>query len=298
MVKKFLKREGDNWFLDAGEKGASGPPGPIGVTGGIGPTGDTGPAGPQGDTGPTGPAGSGGGGGGITSTTYSFEDDFDYVGLTSGAAIATGGVNVPTGKGSWFINAQTSSGSVILTNSTTEHPGVLGVRTATAAGSGVGMVMRRCVGSTTNQNYIHSTKIEQQTWIASISQSALGRVWIGFTDAPGAVPNNAIVFKQDTVVLGNSNFWCVCRAAGVETGTSFDSGVPCVAGQFYKFEIKQTVLGTITFEIDGVQVASTSTNIPNTLLNDAAWIFSNASSGVANQLDIDYHSVMSKTLNR
>jgi hypothetical protein len=314
MVKKFLKREGDNWFLDAGEKGASGPPGPIGPTGGPGPTGPTGDTGPAGDTGPSGPTGPAGSSG-VSSVAYSFEDDFDYVNMVSGTTtVTTAGVNLATGKGSWFIIAtNVTSGAITLTNSTADHPGVLTLGTGVAGASGSGIVLERGSLAGVGANHIHSSKIEQVEWIININTGQMGliKTLIGLSTAPSTntppnitPANGAISFRYDPVNLGNTNFWCVCQTDGSFAGVSgptitvVDSGVPCVALQFYNLKIKQAVLGTFTFEIDNVEVASINTTIPNTLLNTAMHLRTNNSSGINAFMSIDYVGLQSKSLTR
>ncbi len=262
--------------------------GPFATVGAVGPTG---PAGP---TGPTGPAG----GGSISPANYAFEDDFDYVGLATGTAVNTTGVNLPTGKGNWFVNASTLSGSIVLTGSSAEHPGVLILRAADPAASGSGMTIRRGTAASAAQTFLAATKIEQQTWIASVSNVTVVRTLLGFSDgATSSIPVNALGFRQNAAVLGNSNWWCSCRAGSVET--VLDSGVLAVASQFYNLTVKQAVLGTITFEIDGVQVKSINTNVPTALLNDLAFCLPTASGGSGTvDLALDYHGFQSKTLTR
>lgn len=304
MVKKFLKRGDNNWFLETSGNGATGPSGPIGPPGYIGPkgpTGDEGPTGPIGDTGPTGPSG----GGGVTYTSYSFEDDFDYVGVANNSSITTSATNLFTGKGNWFAQAITVTGTVLLNESSTEHPGVLTLRTGAGGVTGSGIFIQKCLTAISATSYIHPTKIEQLEWIASITPSngnfTLTRLWwIGFSSFSTSVtpPNGSITFKLDPTTFGNNNFWCSCSSNGIIDETLVDSGVTAVIGQFYNFKIKQAVLGTITFEIDNVEVASINTDLPTVLLNIITVARTNNSSGITIAIATDYVGLQSKTLTR
>lgn len=313
MVKKFLKRGNNTWFLETSGNGATGPTGPVGppgyagAAGPTGATGDTGPIGATGDIGPTGPTGPAGSGG-ISSSNYSFEEDFDYVGAANAATFTTTATNLPTGSGNWFAQAIGVNGSFGLTNSSVDHPGVLSLFSGVAAPTSTGVVLQRCLTSISGTNYIHSSKIEQQEWIMSIIAGTISvtRTWVGFSSFSTSItpPNGAIAFRVDAANLGNSNFWCVCQTDGTSavvsgpTITFVDSGIPCVSSQFYNLKIKQAVAGTITFEIDNVQVASINTTIPNTLLNTVTHARANTSSGVNVAISVDYVGLISKTFTR
>ena len=291
----------------AGDTGPTGPAGSSGPTGPTGPTGNTGPTGPTGPTGETGPAGptgdTGPAGTASTSLNFAYEDDFDYIGLASGTTITafTNSANLPTGTGNWGIKATTVNGTVIVTDSSTEHPGVLTLRTGTAGGAGCNMLIHKAATDPASPGrvYLNPSKIDTIQWIVKLSQVTLTRNWFGASSTPGSfVPVDSIVFKQDLAVLGNSNFWCVCRASNVEVGSVVDSGVPAVAGQFYNLQIKQPVAGTIIFQINGVQLASISTNVPTALLNVFAITNPNSSSGISCDLSIDYFGILTKPLTR
>jgi hypothetical protein len=312
MVKKFLKRGDNNWFLETSGNGAigpSGPTGPAGFVGVPGPSGPTGDEGPIGDTGPTGPAGPGG----VTSSKYLFEDDFDYVGHAAAASItnAAAGLNLLTGKGNWFLIATTAAGQlnpITGLGSSAEHPGVVTFRTGTSGG----IILQKCLAAvSTSINYIHSSKIEQLEYIASLSATSNGVLtsvrawWLSASSGSSSLtpPNGAISFRFEPGVFGNNNFWCVCQTDGTATATgpnitSVDSGITAVIGTFYNFKIKQVVLGTFTFEIDDVEVASINTTIPNVLLNTVTHVRTNTASGTTIDVSFDYIGFESKALTR
>jgi hypothetical protein len=315
MVKKFLKRGDDNWFLETNSNGAVGPTGPAGPPGypgeiGLpGPTGGTGPVGDTGPAGPTGPPGAGG----ITSSKYSFEDDFDYIGHAAAASVtnAATGLNLITGKGNWFIIATTAAGQINPSggvSASTERPGVVTFRTGTSGG----IILQKCFAAvSTSANHIHSSKIEQLEYIASLSATNTGNLagvrawWLSATSGSSSITpiNGAISFRFEPGVFGNNNFWCVCQTDGTGTAsgpniTSIDSGITAVIGTFYNFKIKQAVLGTFTFEIDNVQVASISTTVPSVLLNTTIQVRCNTSSGINALLSVDYVGLQSKALTR
>jgi hypothetical protein len=221
------------------------------------------------------------------------------VGVASAAAITTTGSNVTTGKGSWFIRAGSVNGSIILPGATAEHPGILTMRTGVGGAAGSQMTIARWQGATAaNNGFLPTAKLEQKIWILSLTQLTLTRNWFGLSDSPGSsVPANALLFKQDLVLLGNGNWWCVNRASSVDS-TPVDTGIPVISGQFYRLAIKQAVAGTITYEIDGVQVASISTQVPTANLNAGGFGSTNANSGVQQDVAIDYAGLASKTLTR
>lgn len=267
----------------------SGQSGPLLST--VGPAGPPGPVGPAGPAGPTGPAGSS-----TAVGSYSFEDDFDYYGATPASSVNTTGFNVTTGRGSWFVHAQSLSGSLQTGVSSDEHPGVLTLRTAAPGGSGAGMLIKRGTAASAVGNYIKANKIQECTWIVSTNVNTLFRLQLGVSDSlASTVPLSAIWWLVDPSILGNGNIWMICRAGGVET--PFDTGVPYNAGQFYRLTHKQAVTGTITGEVDGVQVASIPSNVPIVLVDFGAVITSRIG-GVVTDLNIDYSSFQSKALAR
>jgi hypothetical protein len=321
ILPGYVRWDGEKYVLDSGVEivGPTGPTGAVGVAGAAGPTGNTGPAGaegptgpasiivgPTGDTGPTGPAGDTGptGATGVTGPTgatglrvsgptYSIREDFDFIGFDNNTTINVNGRVVPTSQGSWFTNG---SGTIIITGSLTDHPGILTLRTATDGY----LIIHRGSGEISPQNYLHPSKISQQEWIIRISTVTLTTTWIGLFSSHGSPPSSldppdGIFFKQAMPLLGNNNFHCVCRSGGVET--SVNSGIVCTPNQFYNLKIKQAIVGTITFEIDNVQVASISSDIPSVLLNVSALV-SAAGSGSTCDLGIDYHSIVTKPLAR
>jgi hypothetical protein len=250
-------------------------------------TGPTGPAGSTGPTGPTGPAG-----GAPTPAAYGFVDDFDYGGTVDPSAIATAGGNFPTGSGNWCLRAVTAAGLVNLqTGSSPNHPGTINIQTSSTINSIVDM--QRGIASTSNATFISATQIDNIVAIVRLDNITTIRHQVGLSAQPSSVtPTAAALFVFDSSV--GANWLCVCRNASVQT--LVDSGVPVVATQWYNLAIKQAVVGTFTFEIDGVQVASIATNTPNVMVNVGMAVQALAAS--VRSAFIDYFALASKALTR
>lgn len=235
---------------------------------------------------------------------YSFEDDFDMSGVASGTAVSTTGAMIATGKsGGWFFESGSANGSIVTASkSSAEHPGVMGMRTAAPGGAAVSITARRGSASetATNQAFLDVTKIETYEMITRVTQTAGIRIHCGFSESPGStVPVSAIAFRLDPAILGNANWWAWIRAASVDT-LLVDTGVPASAVLFPKLGIKQAALGTITFEINELQVASLTGGLPTGLVNFAFFAQANtlASGGQQVDLDLDWVGFQSKALAR
>jgi hypothetical protein len=251
-------------------------------------TGPTGPAGPAGPTGPTGPAG------GASPALYSFSDDFDLGGTTDPAAIATAGGNFPTGVGNWCLQAVTAAGLVnIQTATSADHPGAINIQASSTINSIV--CMRKGIANTAGGAFIFATKLESVLGIVRLDNLTTIRVQVGLSVTVNSpTPANAAQFVYDSSI--GANWLCVCRSGGVQT--LVDSGIPVVATQWYKLEVKQAVVGTFTFEIDGVERSGggISTNTPSTSVNLGAFVQTLAAS--VRSMFIDYFSATSKALSR
>lgn len=82
---------------------------------------------------------------------------------------------------------------------------------------------------------------------------------LGFGDnSRDVTPPNGIFFRA----VGTANWFAVTRAANVETAQ--DTGI-AMSNSWKKLEIKQQGSATVTFLIDGVIVAVSTTNIPSAL---------------------------------
>lgn len=238
------------------------------------------------------------------SAFYSFTDDFDMSGVQTGTAVSTTGAMIATGKsGGWFFESGGANGSIVTASkSSADHPGVMGMRTAAPAASAFSITARRGSASETavNQPFLAATKIERYEMIVRVTQTTGIRIHCGFSTSPGStVPVDAIAFRLDPNILGNSNWWAWVRTASVDN-LLVDTGYPANPALFPKFGIKQATLGTFTFEIDGVQVAQLAAGVPTGLINfefmSRCEIL--ASGGLQVDLDLDWVDFESKALNR
>lgn len=254
-----------------------------------GPAGPTGPAGITGPTGPTGPAG-----GAATPASYGFVDDFDYVGTADPSAIATTGGNFPTGQGNWCARAVTASGLLNLqTAASANHPGTVNAQTSSTINSIVNL--QRGIASTSAANFISATQIETLQAITRTDALTTVRIQVGLSAQSSSVtPTGAALFVYDSSV--GANWLCVCRSGGVQT--LVDSGVPVVATQWYNLAIKQAVVGTFTFEIDGLEVSGggIASNTPAVMVNVGMLVQTLAAS--VRSAFLDYFSLASKALTR
>lgn len=249
--------------------------------------------GPTGPTGPAGPAGPTGAAGGASVSVFAFADDFDCVSTTDPVAIPTAAGNLPTGAGNWCMRAVTASGLANLQNAVgAEHPGTVDLQTSSTINSIV--LLQRGIANTGTGVFINFNQIEQCTAIARLNLLTTIRVQLGISSTPSSVaPSNAALFLFDSTV--GANWQCITRSGGVQT--LVDSGVPVVATQWYRLEIKQAVVGTITFHVDGVQVASINTNVPGAALVNCGPTVQTLV-GAGRTCTLDFFSLTSKTLAR
>ncbi len=111
---------------------------------------------------------------------------------------------------------------------------------------------------------------------------------IGFIDVNNGEPTDGVYFRY--IHSNNSGKWeCVCRSNSTETAA--DSGVTMVVSTFYRMLIAVNAAGTsVAFTLDGVLVATVTTNIPTGATRATGWCASIVSSAgtLSRTMDIDY----------
>ena len=227
-------------------------------------------------------------------SVLAFADDFDLIGTADPSAIATAGANLPTGSGNWCARAVTASGLCNLQNGVVaNHPGTVDIQTSSTINSIV--LLQRGIANTSSGVFINANQIEQCTTIARLNVITTIRTQIGISATiSSTAPSAAALFVFDSSV--SANWLCICRLGGVQT--LVDSAIPVVAAQYYNLQIKQAVLGTFTFEVDGIEVTGggISTNVPSSTVNVGVMVQTLV--GATRSLTVDYFSLTSKKLTR
>lgn len=184
----------------------------------------------------------GGGGSGLFKgyayRTEMFEQD-DFVG-----GLATSG-NI--GKLGW-----NAAGTFAVDNGVQDHPGILNMATGAVQGT---ITRINLFGSIV----FLMSQLHGNVWIAKLSQvDAFTDVRFGVTNGwTGNPASSGIYFER----LGaDTNWFCVCRSGGVQTGSRIDSGV-AASTNWVNLEYQRGA-SSVVFFINGTQVASISTNVP------------------------------------
>lgn len=216
---------------------------------------------------------------------FSIREDFwinTYVGRFG---VATGtGANAGAIAPTLASNGDGRVGAVEY-NTGTDTTGVSGLRTHTSAfrlGDG-------------------TLRLRYDIWVPTASDgSQTFSVVCGALDALSPTPSDGVFFRYQHTE--NSGRWtAVCRSNSVETGSAVDTGVAAAGGTAWQaLEIDVNAAATeARFHIDGVLVATITSNIPSGVGRDtgegAAIIKSAGTTGRAFRLDkayLDYESTV------
>jgi hypothetical protein len=156
--------------------------------------------------------------------------------------------------------AANSNDSTYIDNN---HPGVIKFSTGSTASGRAGLVMATPSATMQNGFVSGSGKGKQEFMLLLPTLSVLAEEYIvtlgSIRHASADVQANAIMFQFDRLNSGD-NWQCVTASGGSVTTT--DSGVAVVAGTWIRLTITM-VSGEVKFYIDGVLVATHSTNIPS-----------------------------------
>lgn len=194
--------------------------------------------------------------------TLSYQDDFMFGAATSGS-VGMGWNTAGT------VTASVSSGSNI---------GIINLST-TAVISTIARLHNY------GANHVAAAQDWSSTFIVKLlTNDANTTVRYGLSDGWGTNPPTAGIYFEK--LDGDTNWFCVNRVSGVETGTHIDSGV-AVTTSFVKFQINRTRGGS-SFLINGVSVCSSpmTGNLPTGAIGQGVFLINSAAS--AKTVDIDY----------
>jgi hypothetical protein len=280
-----LRSTGEDGAPEWGD-GAVGPAGPTGATGATGATGPQGDPGATGATGATGAAGTGGTA--LRRTDLEIYDDFIFLNT---ALTTTTETFVMCGTG-WIGNNSNAVGRLELQPATSGHPGILRLQTSTTDNTNIRFHKGGPgwnAGTATGSGVFYSD-IASILFIARVPSTASILFQLGLNNtAAGA---NLIQFSYDTDF--SASLECITRAASVSTTTSVT--VPA-ANTWVAFEIVCSPT-QVEFKIDGVTVATHTTDIPSTLPLVPHVFLATRAAGTAKQLDLDLVWLRSNSLSR
>lgn len=216
-------------------------------------------------------------------TDYFVEDD-----------MATGSQNSSSIIGSlnWFLFNVAGGGSYSVISQST--PGRVGVGrlAATAGGAGNGIVLTPAQIGSFLINLGDSYSFTMILSPAVTDLNTIFRAGMGF-QTNLEPPTTGVYFEKGI----NDTTWHAVSNNGAITNV--DTGIPIVAGTFSTFNITKDFsgnTGSIVYSIDGVAVASISTNINAGTAQ--AFLLSKTNDAAAKSIDIDYFSLRVYGLNR
>ncbi len=226
-------------------------------------------------------------------------DDFEAI--DTGIEPSTTGNAVSFGSTAWFVQhgggAINGASSLDNINGEAGHPGILRLGTGATSGNQVSIFR----GSDTNFSWVMGQEILEFEVVARQVVPAASGFFIGFSENPtlltitGTTNSHICGFLFDTAgVLTDTTIHCITRESD-GTATNTDSNV--VPSGWQTFTIRQDVVGTITFLIDDVLVATHSTTVPDVETMNCGITVVTRFAGNA-QIDIDYVSFTSQELDR
>lgn len=205
-------------------------------------------------------------------------EDFEYC-PTSGTPTGTG-KTLHFGNTEWYVQNQVGSGSYTSVSTISNHPGIFRISTSTTSTDQCHL--HRGDEASIGFGFILANQIRSVTFCARIPTITTMAWVMGMADTVAAA-TNGIYFSF--VSSGSANILATCYAAGAPTVV--DTGVPMVAGAWNVYEIRQDTIGTITFYIDDVLVATTSSGVPGAVdLNALVAVITSAASARTLELDL------------
>lgn len=262
---------------------------------GPGPAGADGEPGPVGATGPTGLPG----GGGSQEDIIREVDDFGIVGDDSVITTATPIIT----DLAWSCTTNADTGQVDLLAAEAGRPGI--IRISTPSGDNRRVLGHRGQFDDISIGAWKGSDILAQTWHLRWSRTMGVGCRFGFFDNTSfsgiASPagQTGIFFHADTTAEGTNNLYAITMVSGTVTSTNLGLMSTIGVTSFHRYSITQSVLGTVVFAIDGITVATHSTNVPGAASPgiNSFWHIINRTGGVAT-LDIDFYETVSQDLGR
>jgi hypothetical protein len=196
--------------------------------------------------------------------TFDQEDDFEFIGVADATAIPAAGLVLPTGRGNWNAISSLANGSIVTTLATAQdHAGVLGIRTAAATINAIAGIQKGNMLSASQ--IIRADQFRFFDAIVRVPDITTARVWFGYSsDTLSVTPTSAMYFVYDSSV--SANWLAVTRSSGVEA--SSDTGVPVVAGTWYKLMIvRPNIASNLDFYINRANKTHVNTRVPATAVN-------------------------------
>lgn len=232
-------------------------------------------------------------------------DDFHMVSGSLGTSILF------CGDGSWLFDVYGAAGgsatSVVVE---ANHPGILRLSTHTVSGTAAGIY--RGVTAGTGVNWVRGEMIREFNAIVKLTNAATAGFFIGFSSDPNLQDNlgsNALTTASDFLgfyfdtagAFTDTTVHCCSREAS-GTALNTDSNIAPTAATWRKYTIRQNVLGTVEYLIDGAVVATHASQIPDTeAMNCGVVILTRDPSGLgtaARIMDVDYIDFLSHVITR
>jgi hypothetical protein len=213
-------------------------------------------------------------------------DDFDFVG--DNASVSTTFVTIVTARGGWSSNTSSGTGSVVQADGEQNHPGVCQL---TCPSSQRILIQRG--GPTIGEGCVRADQIETSTFIFKLGGTANTRFRIGWMNTVTLASHSGFMIEYDSTVDGN------VRALTQIGGSGSSTVIDTADTDWHKIVIAQTAVGTITYTLDGVLVATHTGALvvpSSTTLNPV--FFVGTSTAVTNTLLVDLFAFTSKTLTR
>lgn len=185
------------------------------------------------------------------------------------------------GELGWVFDAIGAGGGVSGVSTLYGHPQMGVVRvysTVSAAGETLSTGTQMNINSATNRSW-------RVTFVGNTDQTTGVRLYFGLGDGSTALQANGIGFRYDTT-LSDTAWMAYVMSGGTQSATT--TGVSVNTSAFPRFQIECNSAGTITYFIDGTQVATRTTGGPATtvFLRPQAQILSDGS--VTRHWNFDY----------
>lgn len=223
-------------------------------------------------------------------TLFLYDDFFSIAGISSGTRFPD------SSPGMWTTLASGTC-SILTTTPAEGHPGVISITTGTSTSDEVGILMTE--GQTSNPAgrglFLHATNVLTMDWIVRFpnlpdaTNNYIAYFGVnsrhGFANSPNAV-HGAIIWD------GSAVRWALRTMLSGTPTTTTSAGASPVGGTWYRMTVKATT-ASASLEVDGMQVATHSVNLPSSSMNMSPNAGITKSAGAANRsVNIDYMQII------